>query len=87
MSRATNGEPMKNTETKLLEDGSNGLTGKLCADLYTALKALWEISGEANIPLTNVKAVRRMGKFLEARINAEKVLARAELQSGSRRKG
>ncbi len=61
-------------------DGSSGLTAVLCADLYMALKALWKISGEANIPLMSVKAVRQMGKFLEARTNAEKVLARAELK-------
>jgi hypothetical protein len=68
------------TARQLLEDGSNGLTIALCADLYTALKALWEISGEANIPMTSTKAVRRMAKFLEARQNAEKVLDRAELK-------
>lgn len=71
---------MTTVEKQLLADGSNGLTVTLCADLYTALKALWEISGEANIPMTNVKAVRRMAKFLEARTNAEKVLNRAELK-------
>lgn len=70
----------KTIEAELLADGSNGLTVRLCADLYTALKALWEISGEANIPLDNVRAVRRMAKFLEARERAEKVLDRAELK-------
>ena len=70
----------KPIETQLLADGSSGLTAVLCVDLYTALKALWKISGEANIPLTSVKAVRQMGKFLEARTSAEKVLARAELK-------
>jgi hypothetical protein len=71
---------MKKIEMQLLADGSSGLTAVLCADLYTALKALWKISGEANIPMTSVKAVRQMGKFLEARTSAEKVLARAELK-------
>jgi hypothetical protein len=70
----------KPIETQLLVDGSSGLTAVLCVDLYTALKALWKISGEANIPMTSVKAVRQMGKFLEARTSAEKVLARAELK-------
>ena len=70
----------KTVERQLLADGSNGLTATLCVDLYTALKALWRISGEANIPMTSVKAVRQMGKFLEARTNAHEVLARAELK-------
>ncbi len=70
---------MKKIERQLVADSSNGLTAILCADLYSALKALWKISGEANIPLTSVKAVRKMGQFLEARTSAEKVLARAEL--------
>lgn len=55
-------------------------------ELYEALKELWEIAGEANIPMVNVKAVRKMGKFVQARIKAEAALAKArgEQEGGQR---
>jgi hypothetical protein len=43
-------------------------------EVTQALRDLYDISGEATIPLETSKAVRRMGKFLEARKKAEKFL-------------
>ena len=47
-------------------------------NLLDALKDLYEISGEANIPLINSKAVRKMGKFMAARDKAKAAIERAE---------
>jgi hypothetical protein len=57
---------------------ANDLSVQVCIDLYEALKDLVEISGEANIPLTNSKAIRKMGRFVQARERALKALAAAE---------
>jgi hypothetical protein len=59
-----------------------GQKQSLAADLLTALKSLYEISGEANIPLTNSKSVRKMGAFLAARNRAKEVIERAERGRG-----
>jgi hypothetical protein len=48
------------------------------AALVEALKELIEISGEANIPLVNAHAVRKMAKFIKARDNAKAALALVE---------
>jgi hypothetical protein len=47
-------------------------------ELKSSLQELHDISGEANIPLTSVKGVRMMGKFLRARERAGEILAREE---------
>jgi hypothetical protein len=44
-------------------------------ELRGALKELVETSGEANIPMVNAHAVRKMGKFLAATENAKSLLA------------
>jgi hypothetical protein len=47
-------------------------------ELKSSLRDLYDISGEANIPLTSVKNVRKMGEFLRVRERAGKILAREE---------
>lgn len=49
-------------------------TQEQAQSMYDALKNLCEICGEANIPLVNVKAVRQMARFVDARQTAEGVL-------------
>lgn len=52
----------------------------IAVDLLDALQELYEISGEANIPLTNSKAVRKMGKFMAARDKAKAAIERAVME-------
>lgn len=75
---------IRDFEESLRGDGSNGLTINLCVDLYSALKELWEVSGEATIPLTSVQNVRKMSKLIGARQRAEDVIDRAELKGWSK---
>jgi 5'-deoxynucleotidase YfbR-like HD superfamily hydrolase len=47
-------------------------------ELKSCLRELHDISGESNIPLTSVKNVRKMGKFVQARERAGEILARED---------
>lgn len=47
-------------------------------ELLPVLQELHMISGEANIPMDNSKAVRLMGKFLAAREKAESAIQKAK---------
>lgn len=56
---------------------------ELADELLETLKVLVAIAGEANIPLTNAHAVRKMGKFIGAMEKAKKAIAKAEGLSSS----
>jgi hypothetical protein len=55
----------------------SGRKDAIAVDLLDALQDLYETSGEANIPLINSKAVRKMGKFMAARDKAKAAVERA----------
>lgn len=70
--------PLTQSESEVLEKfrhtSVSGRPSRERNALLGALKNLVEICGEANIPMVNSHAVRKMGKFLDAIEHAKKVI-------------
>jgi hypothetical protein len=53
------------------------IVDRIAPEMLEALEAIYEISGEANIPLHTAHDVRKMGKFLRIREQVKTAIAKA----------